>query len=371
MRAVCLVLACFAATAAGRAHDPGLSSLHLTARDGIVEIKLQFAPADTARLVPLDTNGDGAVSRAEFETARPALDHLVSDWLAIRDGDRPLAVQPMSVQLEGSDNLCFRAIVAAPATGSWTLLLPRLIALPPGHRQAVSASLAEGAPFFQQLVEAAQPWQTVTWPAAAAAGGRSAPVVTRKAPAAPPSATFVPFLKLGIEHILTGYDHLLFLAGLLLACRRFGSMVVIITSFTLAHSLSLALATFEVVALPARVVEPLIAASILYVGVENLLRRDRESRGRWLLTFAFGLVHGLGFASVLRDLGIGEAGRGAIWPLIGFNAGVESGQLVVAAVLLPALLWARRFPKFERRLLPVLSGLVALAGLCWLVDRLV
>jgi hydrogenase/urease accessory protein HupE len=358
-----------------RAHDPGLSSLHLTARDGAVEITLQFAPADAAHLAPLDADGDGRVTRAEFETARPGLDAIAGQWLALRQGEQPLALRPMSTGFEEEgDNIAFRAIVPAPASGEWMLFFPRLIALPPGHRQSVTVSLADGRAFATRLVEADQPWLAVTWPASSpvakpqdeprpSAQGESGPDVSR--------AVFVPFLKLGIEHILIGYDHLLFLAGLLLACRRFGEMVVIITSFTLAHSLSLALATFDLVSLPGRLVEPLIAASILYVGIENIWKRNDVNRFRWLLTFAFGLVHGLGFASVLRDLGIGEAGRGALWPLLGFNAGVEIGQLAVAAILLPILLYARRAPKFEQRGLPILSGIVAAAGLFWLVERLV
>lgn len=375
MRAGLFVLAlAWLGAAAGRAHDPGLSSLRLTARDGAVEITLQFAPTDAAHLAPLDADADGRVTRAEFEAARPALDVVAGQWLALRQGEQPLALRPMSVGFEeDGDNLAFRAIVPAVPTGEWMLFFPRLIGLPPGHRQSVTVALADGPPFVETLVEAGQPWLTVAWPAAASpvAMPQDEPRHSPQGEGGPASrAVFVPFLKLGIEHILIGYDHLLFLAGLLLACRRFGPMVVIITSFTLAHSLSLALATFNVVSLPGRIVEPLIAASILYVGVENIVRRKDGNRHRWLLTFAFGLVHGLGFASVLRELGIGEAGRGAVWPLLGFNAGVELGQLAVASVLLPALLYARRAPKFEQRGLPILSGLVAAAGLFWLIERL-
>jgi hydrogenase/urease accessory protein HupE len=383
VRHLLAVFILLAGLSAARAHDPGLSSLHLTARDGTVDVVLQFAPADAALLAPLDADGDGRVTRAEFEAARSALDAVPAQWLGLRGGDKPLTLQPMSVHLEEADNnLSFRAIIPAPATGEWTLLFPGLISLPPGHRELVTVTTAGGV-VLEKLIQADQPWLTVAWPAASPVatppdephrlvspkpGEGGSPQVER-APAS--RAIFVPFLKLGVEHILIGYDHLLFLAGLLLACRRFGSMVVIITSFTVAHSLTLALATFDLVSLPSRVVEPLIAASILYVGVENILRRKqpRES-SRWQLTFAFGLIHGLGFASVLRELGVGEAGRGALWPLLGFNAGVEIGQLAVAALLLPVLLYARRAPKFEQRGLPIFSGIVAAAGLFWLIERL-
>src|SRR5262245_37142119 len=143
------------------------------------------------------------------------------------------------------------------------------------------------------------------------------------------------FFFLGISHILGGYDHLLFLAALLLGVRRLRSVITIVTAFTVAHSLTLSLATLGLVRIPAMVVEPLIAASIVFVGVENLYRGQVDSR--WKLTFVFGLVHGFGFASALRELGIGTAGTTIAVPLGLFNAGVEVGQIAVAMVLWPVV----------------------------------
>ncbi|HKC86147.1 MAG TPA: HupE/UreJ family protein, partial [Blastocatellia bacterium] len=141
----------------------------------------------------------------------------------------------------------------------------------------------------------------------------------------------------------------------------------IITSFTVAHSITLALATLEVVAIPAGVVEPLIAASIIYVGLENVWRR--EVKHRWMLTFAFGLVHGFGFASALKDLGVG-AGVKAVAPLLSFNLGVEIGQIAVAAIVLPLIWKLRQWPRFVISYVPACSILVALAGGYWLWNRL-
>ena len=115
---------------------------------------------------------------------------------------------------------------------------------------------------------------------------------------------------------------------------------------------------------------PLIAASIVYVGVENLLRRE-EPRGRWLLTLGFGLVHGFGFAGVLREIGFGGPGGGIGWPLAAFNLGVELGQLAVVALILPVVLLLRRRPELARYEVPVASTLVVGLGLFWLVQRLV
>jgi hydrogenase/urease accessory protein HupE len=173
---------------------------------------------------------------------------------------------------------------------------------------------------------------------------------------------------LGIEHIWTGYDHVLFLLALLIVTQRIASAVTIITCFTLAHSITLAVATLDLVQMPGRLVEPLIALSIVYVGVENLIR-GTHPKGRWLLTFGFGLVHGFGFATVLRELGVG-ASSGGIWmPLLSFNLGVEIGQLAIACVVLPLLWRFHAKPVFIKRWIPALSLLVTCAGIYWLLER--
>src|SRR5262249_42959902 len=178
---------------------------------------------------------------------------------------------------------------------------------------------------------------------------------------------FREFLSLGVEHIATGYDHLLFLLGLLIVGGSLRTALQIITSFTLAHSLTLALATVNVVNIPPKIIEPLIAASIVFVGVQNILRGGLEKR--WLLTFAFGLIHGCGFASALRDLGVGAGGTSIVVPLLSFNLGVETGQLAVASVVLPCIWQCQRSPIYVRRMVPVGSGLILLAGGYWLVER--
>ena len=200
------------------------------------------------------------------------------------------------------------------------------------------------------------------------AGTTGATAAATPSAEAPP--VFWPFLRLGIAHIWTGYDHLLFLFGLLVACRSFRSIVVIISCFTVAHSVTLALATLNIVRIPGGLVEPMIAATILFVGLENLVRQGAEPRGRWALTFAFGLIHGLGFANVLRGLGVGSNGHGVALPLFSFNLGVEIGQVTIAVIVLPVIWQLHKLPVFERRGVPVLSGIVAAMGLYWLVERL-
>jgi hypothetical protein len=170
------------------------------------------------------------------------------------------------------------------------------------------------------------------------------------------------YLILGIEHIFTGYDHLAFLFGLLVVASwerlRGGLRYVlgVVTAFTVAHSITLVSAGLGWVRLSPRLVEPAIALSIAYVAVENLV--VAEPRFRWLLTFGFGLVHGFGFASVLRDIGLPP--RGLVLSLLSFNVGVELGQLAVVAMVAPAL-WLFARWRFEGKQLAGLAALSALA----------
>ena len=182
------------------------------------------------------------------------------------------------------------------------------------------------------------------------------------------SALASQFFALGLRHILAGYDHLVFLAALLLGVRRLTSVVKTVTSFTVAHSLTLGLAVLGFVRLPAAIAEPLIAASIVVVGLENFLWSENDSR--WKLTFAFGLVHGFGFAGALQELGIGTAGIGIAVPLGAFNAGVEAGQIAVAATIWPLVARLGQAPLARFHLARVCSLLVVTAGACWLVARI-
>ncbi|HVJ66913.1 MAG TPA: HupE/UreJ family protein [Caulifigura sp.] len=190
----------------------------------------------------------------------------------------------------------------------------------------------------------------------------------RGEPGASSHASGISFFLLGIEHILTGYDHLLFLTALLLTCSSLREAAAIITCFTIAHSVTLALAALDVVSLPGKIVEPAIAASIVYVAVENLWTKPVVWR-RAVITFVFGLVHGLGFASVLKEIGLGRLPGGVVWPLVRFNLGVETGQLAVAAALLPVLTLVRRSKRLREGAVVIGSVAIAVCGAYWLVVR--
>jgi hypothetical protein len=175
----------------------------------------------------------------------------------------------------------------------------------------------------------------------------------------------VSFVVLGIEHILTGYDHLLFLLALLLRGGGLWAMAKIVTAFTLAHSVTLSLAVLDIVVLPERLIEAVIALSIAAVAAENLFLQATVTR-RWVVSFCFGLVHGFGFSMALREMGL--PAHGLLLSLFGFNIGVELGQALVVAVALPVLVVVHR-AGYERRLVWGLSMAILLAGLALFVER--
>jgi hydrogenase/urease accessory protein HupE len=173
------------------------------------------------------------------------------------------------------------------------------------------------------------------------------------------------FVLLGIEHILTGYDHIAFLVGLIVIGLSIREVVKIITAFTIAHSITLLLAALQIISLNSRFVESVIAVSICYIALENLFRK--EVKYRWLITFCFGLVHGFGFASALQELIVGKTNL--IFSVVSFNFGVEMGQLMIFFVLLPVLHLLKRKMEF-RKVTAAVSLAIFLLGFTWLVERL-
>jgi len=175
------------------------------------------------------------------------------------------------------------------------------------------------------------------------------------------------FLPAGIHHILIGPDHILFLIGLLLLGGSLSRLLLVVTAFTLAHSLTLSLAALNLVTPPARIIEPAIALSIVYVGIDNLMvGGGRDVRG-WI-AFVFGFIHGFGFANVLREMDLPSRALG--WSLFAFNLGIEVGQLVVVLVVASTLMALRsRSEVAGRRLAFAGSLVVILAGAFWFVQR--
>jgi hydrogenase/urease accessory protein HupE len=175
------------------------------------------------------------------------------------------------------------------------------------------------------------------------------------------------FIPSGVHHILIGPDHLLFLVGLLLMGGTMRQLLLVVTAFTVAHSITLSLAALNIFTPPARIIEPAIALSIVYVGADNLMvGSGRDVRG-WI-AFAFGFIHGFGFANVLREMELPRQAMG--WTLFSFNLGVEVGQVIVVAIVASALLALRaRSEAASRRLAYFGSIGVMVAGAYWFVQR--
>jgi hydrogenase/urease accessory protein HupE len=359
----CVLLWCGAAPI--WAHDPGLSTAQGDLRDGGLVLTTGFAPADAQEFLPVTALREGSWTQEDFEQVHERLLAVAPQLWEVRADGRAIKPADARVELLPEDNVSFTLVFPEAAKAERLVLRAlRIPELPGGHRQFVIVADASGSVITKKLLSAGDATLEVSL-AAEGAGPPAAGASTGTAP------TFWGFVVLGVEHIWLGYDHLLFLFALLLVCRSFRSIVAIVSCFTLAHSLTLALATFEIVRMPSRLVEAAIAASIVFVGVENLVRRGAEPRGRWALTFAFGLVHGFGFASVLGDLGVGRGGQGIAMPLFSFNLGVEVGQVAIAAVVLPVLWKLRQQQAFVRRGVPALSAVIALAGAYWLLQRTV
>ena len=174
------------------------------------------------------------------------------------------------------------------------------------------------------------------------------------------------FVAAGIHHILIGPDHLLFLVGLLLLGGSLRQLLLVVTAFTVAHSITLSLAALNLVTPSARLVEPAIALSIVYVGADNLLVHGGRDMRAWI-AFAFGFVHGFGFASVLGDLGLPR--DALVLALVGFNVGVECGQLVIVALFLPLAFSLRRGTFYRRTVMAGGSLAIALVAAIWLAER--
>ena len=305
------------------AHDPGLSAAEIRVFPDRVVAEVSFAPVDLEGVQPRESN------------------------LLTVDGE-----QLRSFSLKSSDRNSVHYLLefSNSNAGELGISAPVLANLPRGHKQYCSVYDQENRVLAERMLSADSMDLTIDLRAASAN-----------------NTSIFRFLTLGIEHILTGYDHLAFLLALLIAGGSLRQNTKVITSFTVAHSLTLALATFGLVHISPAIVEPLIAVSIVFVGLENLFRRRLAAR--WLVTFSFGLIHGLGFASTLRELGIGGLGARAAIPLVSFNLGVEVAQIAIAAIVLPVVWRLEQRPAFVLKHAPALSLLITLAGVYWLLAR--
>lgn len=358
MSSIAAALVLFSVVAGPAPHDPGLSSVHVRAHgDGLV-VQAAFANADfRAACAPgVDADGDGRLDAAELTAAPDALRELARERFVLHTADGAAGAELLAARIAGDDDDVELTLRFAPPTGACRLELRMLALLSRGHR-CYAAQLGDGD---RIVVDALLAPSTPEFAFDATAGVAATDAGTTG------FAQGWRFFALGVEHILIGFDHLAFLLALLIAGPSLRRVAATITAFTVAHSLTLLGAALGVVHAPGALVEATIAASIVVVALANLLPRANAAH-RWPLAFAFGLVHGFGFAGVLAELRIG--GPDMVVPLLTFNLGVEVGQLAFACAVVPLLARAARHPR-GARVATVLSLLVAAAGAWWLVERL-
>jgi hydrogenase/urease accessory protein HupE len=312
------------ATGEASAHRTSLASLDATVLDRGVSVALTLSAHDLAIAIGLAVDLDRPVPLELLEAHRSELESYVASRVSARAGD--LACPPESVALEispGAEDVGVNLRLVCPeAIERLTLDYKLFFEIDPDHvaiGRFIQGDLRQELLFDRSVTVATM-------------------AVDRPAPDSW-AAVFQRFLLLGVEHILIGYDHILFLLALIIGANRLWPLVKVVTAFTIAHSLTLGLAWFDLIALPSRLVESLIALSIAVVAVLNLTGAAVDRR--WAIAGAFGLVHGLGFFGVLQELGP-PADR-PVATLLAFNLGVEIGQLaIVAATFLPLLWWSRQ-----------------------------
>jgi hypothetical protein len=341
------LLALLASQQAAFAHALGVSSGEYRLDGRVLYGDLGLADRELARLLPaLDRDQNGAIAPEALTTGRAEVARAIIGGLTVTgDGLACPGTLDRAWISEGDGGAIFQVHYVCPAAPrQLTLSAPLLAGLAPGHRHL--ARLFREGQAQSRVLDRAHPAWTIG--------------------AASPFALGWSMVKLGIEHILTGADHLVFLLGLILVGGSLRSLIGVISAFTLAHSITLALAALSIFAPSPRLVEPAIALSIAYVGLENLFVPD--ARNRWRITFPFGLVHGFGFAGALREIALPRPQVPVA--LVSFNVGVEVGQLAVLALALPLVLAARRAAWFGDRGVRALSIAIAVGGGALFVARL-
>jgi HupE / UreJ protein len=326
---------------------------------------LELAVRDVELAVGVDANHDGKITWGELQAAQPRLNLYVGQHLGFtsRGVDCPLSFQALEVndRVDGVYAwLPWRARCGA-ALRQVSLTYTLLHEVDPSHRGLVT--LIDGTGVQTAVVS-----------------GREA---TRSFDLANPSRmrAFAEYFQAGAWHIWSGIDHLLFLLSLLLPAvllRRDGhwqpvqgvrpalvNILKVVTAFTVAHSITLSLAAFGLVHLPSRLTESMIAASIIVAAGNNILPVVTD--GRVLIAFGFGLLHGFGFASVLSEMGLPAGAR--VLSLLGFNLGIEFGQLAVVVLVMPLAYRVRGAALYERAVLPAGSMVIAVLASVWLAQR--
>ena len=329
------------------AHPAPFSYLDIVYRNGGIEGTLVIHVIDAAHELGI-TPPERLLENDVAERTRQQLADILKPRLELR-GARRLDIQWTSLEVL-RDDAALRLKYRIPDEEPGELAIDtNLFPYDPLHQTFVN--VYEGGSLRQQLIFNADTKEYVYY--SGSTQGKLAVVRT--------------FVTSGIHHILIGPDHILFLVGLLLLGGSWGALLKIVTAFTVGHSITLSLAALDVVTPPASLIEPAIALSIVFVGADNLVRGDGRDLRAWVAA-AFGLVHGFGFANVLREFGLPREALG--WSLFSFNVGVEIGQLGIVLVVASVLAAIRRRSSVAGARVAMAGSIVVIAaGTYWFVQR--
>jgi len=346
------------------AHDPGMSRADIQILETGMTIQMSFASRDIAFLVSIDNNHDGTVTEDELLIARPGIQSLLRSAVEVRNAKGLYQPESMRIEPALGDAINTDYYYDFSNASNIQIHIPLIAKLARGHRQYLTVHDINGKLKAQYILDA------------------RSPAVTLQGIAQGSLAVLRQYFVAGVWHIWIGFDHILFLLTLLLPSvlvykqSRWRSRVRLrpamtdtlktVTAFTVAHSITLALAVMDVVSIPGRLVESVIALSVLIAAVNNL--RPFFPASRWVLAFVFGLVHGFGFASVLADLGL--PGNALMVSLLGFNLGVEAGQLVIVALVFPVTALIRHTVLYRGWVFGGGSAAAALIAMVWMVERI-
>ncbi|MDB5683537.1 MAG: HupE/UreJ protein [Sphingomonas bacterium] len=348
LRWLLLLVALFVATPA-LAHPAPFSYLDVHLRDGGIDGTLVVHVIDVAHDLGLAAP-EQLLDPKILGPRRRAIAALVGARLMLRSGGASLTPRWTGIVAVPNDAALRLSFHAAPAQGGALTVAGALFPYDPNHQTFVN--VYEGDGLKQQWIFS-----------------RSSPPRTHYlGTTAGRVAVMKTFIASGIHHILIGPDHLLFLVALLLLGGSWGTLIRIVTAFTVGHSITLSLAALDIVTPPASFIEPAIALSIVFVGTDNLVRGQGRDLRPWV-ALLFGLVHGFGFASVLRSFGLPREALG--WSLFSFNVGVELGQLAVVLLVASLLDFIRRRSHtMAHHVVVAGSTVVIAAGTYWFVQRL-
>ncbi|WP_136604312.1 HupE/UreJ family protein [Paenibacillus dokdonensis] len=368
------------------AHAYSASYTTLDISKSRIEMTYSLDELSVIELVGGDMDQNGMLDEQEFDAVKERLLKVLEQDIAFKIDNQPQAwsdVESLVMDRQGDATKAILKLRFPSATSSQPMSLTDrlyvnnkatanyvdLVTIHYGSQKSTAALSGSNRMWAMQLTDneyanLSQDGQTAQQDTANAPDGEK-PAVENAGDTSQAYTGWLSFFTLGMNHILSGYDHLLFLFSLLIARQTFKQYAAMITAFTVAHSITLTLTVLGFINVPAIIVEPAIALSICFVAIDNMIR-ERVSY-RWVLTFIFGLIHGMGFADILKEMDIPRSELAV--DLVSFNLGIETVQLIMIAILLPLLALLHRW-KYSRRTVLGCSAVAFALGGIWLVQRL-